>query len=147
MKRYLPLVVVTLLAGAVAFTVTQWVRHASCPDETTWLQKEFSLTDAQLAAIQKIRDEYQPNCAGRCDRISAAKAKLANAAKISGPASEAYIAANAEFAAISQECADATRRHLEAIAAQMPPEQGRRYLEMVGPKITAAPAATPPASK
>jgi hypothetical protein len=138
MKRFLPLVVVTILAGAVAFGVTQWIRHAYCPDENAWLQQEFSLTDAQIAAIQKIRAEYEPTCAGHCDKITAAKSRLA-AAKSSGPASEAYIAANAEFAAISHECAEATRLHLAAIAAQMPPEQGRRYLEMVGPKITATP--------
>jgi hypothetical protein len=147
MKRFLPLIVVTVLAGAVAFTVTQWVRHACCPDENTWLKEEFSLSDTQLAAIQKIRSEYEPTCAGHCDKITAAKTKLAAAAKTTGPASDAYIAANAEFAAISQECAEATRLHLEAIAAQMPPEQGRRYLELVGPKITATPSVTPPAPK
>ncbi len=141
MKRFLPLITVTLLAGAIAFGVTQWIRHACCPGETAWLQQEFSLTDAQIAAIQKIRADYAPTCAGHCEKISAAKARLA-AAKASGVASDAYLAANAELAAISRECAEATRKHLEEIAAQMSPEQGRRYLEMVTPKITPVSAST-----
>jgi cyclopropane fatty-acyl-phospholipid synthase-like methyltransferase len=141
MKRFLPLAVVSLAAGAIAFGVTQWIRHACCPGETAWLQQEFSLTDAQMAAIQKIRADYAPTCAGHCEKINAAKARLA-AARSSGVASEAYLAANAELAALSRECAEATRHHLAEIAAQMPPDQGRRYLEMVTAKITPVTAST-----
>jgi cyclopropane fatty-acyl-phospholipid synthase-like methyltransferase len=138
MKRFLPLVVVTILAGTVAFAVTQWFRHASCPDEKTWLRTEFALSDAQIAAIQKIRKDYEPTCASHCGKISAAKQKLAAAEKTGGPSSADYLNARAEFDALSRACAESTRRHLEAIAAQMPAEEGRRYLEMVGPKITSA---------
>jgi hypothetical protein len=138
MRRYLPLLGVTMLAAGVAFGVTQWIRHASCPNESAWLRKEFSLTDAQVAAIEKIRAEYKPLCAQHCGKLSTARERIAQAEKTSGINSPAYAQAQAEYEAINVECGQATRRHLEAIAAQMSPEEGRRYLELVGPKISQA---------
>lgn len=136
MKRYLPLLGVTILAAGVAFGVTQWIRHVSCPNESAWLKKEFSLTDSQVAAIEKIRAEYKPLCARHCGELSAARKRIDDAEKTYGPTSPAYLQAQAEFEAINLECGQATRKHLEAIAAQMSPDEGRRYLELVGPKIS-----------
>ncbi|MGC4071048.1 MAG: hypothetical protein QM760_00710 [Nibricoccus sp.] len=147
MKRFLPLFVVIVLAGAVAFGVTQWMCHKGCPDENTWLQTEFSLSNEQLAAIKKIRADYGPVCATHCSKLSVEKKRLADLEKKHGRDSADYQTALAAFDALSRECAEATRKHLEAIAAQMPPEQGRRYLEMVGPKITTAKTAASPAAK
>jgi hypothetical protein len=147
MKRFFPLLAVVVLAGAVAFGVTQWVRHKCCPDENTWLQTEFSLSNEQLAAIKKIRADYGPVCATHCSKLSTEKKRLADLEKKHSRDSADYLAALAAFEALNRECAAATRKHLEAIAAQMPPDQGRRYLEMVGPKITAANAPIYPATK
>lgn len=138
MKRYFPLLGVTVLAAGVAFGVTQWIRHVSCPNESAWLKKEFSLTDAQVASIEKIRAEYKPLCARHCGELSTAKKRIDDAEKTSGKTSPAYIQAQAEFEAINLQCGQATRKHLEAIAAQMSPEEGKRYLELVGPKISQA---------
>jgi len=147
MKRFVPLFVVVVLAGAVAFGVTKWVCHRGCPDENTWLQTEFFLSNEQLAAIKKIRADYSPVCAGHCGKLSAEKKRLAELEKKHGRDSADYLAALAAFEGLNRECAESTRKHLEAIAAQMPPEQGRRYLEMVGPKITAANAPISSAAK
>jgi hypothetical protein len=145
--RFIPLILVTLIAGIIAFALTKWVRHACCPDESAWLRQEFALSDAQLAAIKKIRADYAATCALHCEKIAAAKDKLASLKKSNGPDSTAANAARAELASISHECAEATRQHLAAIAAHMHPEQGRRYLELVGPKITATSTPTPHADK
>lgn len=148
MKRFLPLFVVVVIAGAAAFGVTQWICHKGCPDDITWLKTEFKLSDEQIAAIKKIRADYGPECAHHCSKISSAREKLSEARKTHGPGSPAFAAAERELAAITEECAKASHGHLAAIAAQMPPEQGRRYLEMVGPKlIDTSPAATPAVSK
>ncbi|ATC64987.1 hypothetical protein CMV30_14000 [Nibricoccus aquaticus] len=147
MKRFLPLFVVIVLAGAVAFGVTKWVCHKGCPDENTWLQTEFSLSNEQLAAIKNIRADYGPVCASHCSKLSTEKKRLANLEKKHGRDSADYLAALAAFEALNRECAEATRKHLEAIAAQMPHDQGRRYLEMVGPKITATNSPISPAAK
>lgn len=147
MKRFLPLFVVIVLAGAVAFGVTQWMCHKGCPDENTWLQTEFSLSNEQLAAIKKVRADYGPVCATHCSKLSTEKKRLAETEKKHGRDSADYQMALAAFEALNRECTEATRKHLEAIAAQMPPDQGRRYLEMVGPKITTAKTAASPAAK
>lgn len=147
MKRFLPLFVVVVLAGAVAFAVTKWVRHACCPDENTWLQTEFSLSPEQLAAIKKIRSDYDPVCAQHCSKLAEEKKHLAELEKNHGRNSADHLAALAAFEALNRECAEATRKHLEAIAAQMPPGQGLRYLEMVGPKITTPSAPSSPGTK
>jgi hypothetical protein len=147
MKRFLPLVVVIVLAGAVAFGVTQWMCHKGCPDENTWLQTEFSLSNEQLAAIKKIRADYAPVCANHCDKLAEEKKRLADLEKKHGRDSADYLSALAAFEALNRACAESTRKHLESIAAQMPPDQGRRYLDMVGPKITATNAPISPATK
>lgn len=138
MKRALPLLIAVLFAGAAAFAVTQWLSRSRGTDEDTWLRQEFSLNDAQIAAIRKIRADYAPVCAHHCGNIAEARQRLVSAEKYDGPSSPAYREAREAFDRISRECSQATRAHVEAIAAQMPPEQARRYLEMVGPKITSA---------
>ena len=147
MTRFLPIFAVVVLAGAAAFGVTKWVCFRGCPDENTWLQKEFSLSNEQIAAIKKVRADYGPVCATHCNKLSAEKKRLADLENKHGRDSADYRTALAAFEALNRECAEATRKHLEAIAAQMPPDQGRRYLEMVGPKITAANAPISPATK
>ncbi len=145
MKRALPLLVAVLFAGVAAFAVTQWLSRNRIPDEDTWLKQEFALNDAQVAAIRKIRAEYAPQCAQHCGMIAEARQRVAAAEKYEGSGSPAHRQAREDFDRVSLECAQATRAHVEAIAAQMPPEQGRRYLEMVGPKLTTAqPPPAPP---
>jgi hypothetical protein len=147
MKRFLPLIVVAVLAGAVAFGVTKWFRLSHCPDETTWLKNEFALSPQQLASIEKLRADYAPVCAAHCRQIAAAEKRLAAAEKSAGISSEEFHAAQAKFDAVSQECVVSTQRLLEAIAAQMDADQGRRYLAMVAPKLSTAEDALPPATK
>jgi len=136
MKRALPLIVAIVFAGVAAFAVTQWLSRNRIPDEDTWLKQEFALNDQQVAAIRKIRADYAPVCAQHCGMIAEARQRLTATEKYEGADSAAYKEAREFFDRVSRECAQATRAHVEAIAAQMPPEQARRYLEMVGPKLT-----------
>ena len=144
MNRRVSLVIVTLAAAGAAFGVTQWIRHMRCPDENAWLQQEFSLNAAQIAAIKKIRAEYEPTCATHCEKMTAARARLARFGNPPDTKAPGYASAKVEFDALAAECARATRQHVEAIAAQMDPEHARRYLELVGPKISHSPTVSLP---
>lgn len=93
MKRYFPLLGVTVLAAGIAFGVTQWIRHATCPNESAWLKTEFSLSESQVAAIEKIRAEYKPLCARHCSELSAARKRIVDAEKTAGKNSPAYLQA------------------------------------------------------
>lgn len=136
MKRWPVFVFVALLACVAAFTLTHRHMRQTAPDELTWLRNEFALTPEQFAAVAKLHDAYAPVCADHCFRIAQAADRLRAArANPNTPAAE-LAAAEAAWQAVCDECTTATRRHLEEIAAQMSPDQGKRYLELVGPKLT-----------
>lgn len=136
MKRWLWLIGLALVTGFAAFAITRRCMDHSMPDEMTWLRDEFALTSAQASAIEQLNIAYEPVCADHCERIGKARRHLqALEANPYTPRTELN-AAQAEWQALCDECTTATRAHLEAIAAQMSPAQGRRYLDLVGPKLT-----------
>jgi hypothetical protein len=47
-----------------------------------------------------------------------------------------YAAALKEWDAVKHECNEATLQHLHRVAAEMNPDQGRRYLVLMVPHIT-----------
>ncbi len=136
MKRGLWLFLLAVIAGLAAFALT---RHCTkCPpqEEMTWLRDEFALTPAQVAAIEQLNTAYKPICADHCQRIQAARQRLQTLNADSHASSDALAAAEKAWQALCDECTTATRAHLEAVAAQMSPTQGKRYLDLVGPKLT-----------
>jgi hypothetical protein len=136
MKRWLWLLGLALAAGIAAFAITRRCMDHSMPDEMTWLRDEFALTPAQTIAIEQLNTAYEPVCADHCHRIAQARQRL-QSLKTNPQAYSADLgAAGKEWQALCDECTTATRTHLEAVAAQMSPVQGKRYLELVGPKLT-----------
>ncbi len=138
MKHWVWLLGLALVAAIAAFTVTRHRLDHCMPDEMTWLREEFSLTPAQVVAIEQLNTAYEPVCADHCQRISAARRRLHDLETTSNPPPEPteLTAAKTNWQALCDECTVATRAHLEAVAAQMSPNQGKRYLDLVGPKLT-----------
>ena len=136
MIRWLWLFGLALVASFVAFAITRRCVSHAMPDEMTWLREEFALTSAQAAAIEQLNTAYEPVCAAHCQRISAARHRLQALDVASTTPSIELADAQTAWQALCDECTTATRAHLEAVAAQMSPEQGKRYLELVGPKLT-----------
>jgi len=136
MKRWLWLFCLALVVGFAAFAVTQRCMRHALPDEMTWLREEFAVTAAQADAIEQLNTAYDPVCAEHCRRIGAARHRLQSLlAAPNTPAADLADAQNT-WQSLCAECTTATRAHLEAVAAQMSPEQGKRYLDLVGPKLT-----------
>lgn len=130
-----PVVRYTLLAlaaAALAFGVTHFCLRPSSADtdEIAWMRTEFKLTDTQVAAIEKLHDDYFPVCMAHCAAITRARKQLDAAPPDEKPA------AQAEFARLQAVCHDATLAHLQRVAAVMPPDQGARFLALVGPKVS-----------
>ena len=136
MKRWLWLIGLALVAGVAAFTITRRCIDHSMPDEMAWLRDEFALTPSQAAAIEQLNTAYEPICADHCQRIAQARKRLQSLTANPQTSSPDRDAANKEWQSLCEECTTATRVHLEAVATQMSPEQGKRYLELVGPKLT-----------
>ncbi len=127
--RYLLL---AILAAAVAFGLTHILLRPAPDaevDEMVWMQNEFKLTPAQTAAIEQIHADYHPVCMEHCKQIIDARQVL------TASSLEAKPAAQAELTRLEAVCHDATQAHLQRVAAAMSPEQGERFLKIVGPKV------------
>jgi hypothetical protein len=95
-------------------------RAADEGDAMAWLRAEFHLTDAQFAAIRRLHDDYAVVCTRHCRAIMLARQRQAPAP---------------EIARLEQTCVDAMSAHFRQVAALMPPEEGKRYLAIVLPRV------------
>jgi hypothetical protein len=69
-------------------------------------------------------------CAGHCDDIARARASLDAAIDAS-----TRTAALTELDRLKIICTEATRAHLQAVAACMAPDQGARFLALMEPRV------------
>jgi len=143
-KPFVRLTLLALVVAALAFGLTRWL---SCPhadaDEMAWMKTEFHLTPAQTTAIEKLHEDYGPVCMEHCRLIRDARARLTTLEAANQRATPDYAAAQAEMTRLKAVCHDATRKHLEAVAAQMSPDEGRRFLELTLPKLAGQSHAAP----
>jgi len=128
MKRYLILIALAVVVAAGSFALTRRLMPAAGESQMAWLTREFELTPAQAAAVEKLHADYQPVCAEHCRQIMAVRERLA--------AAPADPAAEAELSRLTQKCQDATRRHLHEVAGHMAPRQAERFLALVEPKLS-----------
>jgi len=128
---------VTFIAvvGAASFGAFFLKSREALPDDigtdanpVAWMQTEFGLSDAQLASIGKIHDDYMVVCGEHCSEILAARARGASAD---------------EIAAIESECVSSMTSHFREVAALLPAGQGARYLDLVLPRVAAFDHRTP----
>ena len=141
MKRVIFFILCAGVGGFGAFQITRWAGStppAQGVAPLTWLKSEFHLSTSQMAAIETLHHDYQPVCRDHCEKIHQARARLA-AAKPASATGEAN-AALAELARVEAVCRDATRAHLERVAALMAPADGARFLALMVPKL-ASPSA------
>jgi len=129
MKRWLTLFAVVVLVGAGSYALTRlfWPAPATNEDQVTWIAREFKLTSDQKAAVEKLHHDYLPVCSDHCALIVEARERLA--------AKPADAALQAEVARLERRCQQATLAHVREVAACMAPEQARRFLALVEPRI------------
>jgi hypothetical protein len=136
MRRLWSYFVLVVAVAASAYGVTCYYNGSrKTEDQWTWLRREFRLSDTQLAHIKALHEAYQPVCAGHCSRVMAARERLAALEQAGRKNTPEYLATLDQWEAIKHECNEATFNHLQAVAATMSPAQGRRYLDMMVPRI------------
>jgi hypothetical protein len=96
-------------------------RAARNNDAMAWLRAEFRPTDAQFAEIKKLHDAYGSQCAEHCSAIMEARDR-------SAPADE--------IATLEAVCVNSMSEHFHEVAKLMSPEQGKRYLSLVLPRVS-----------
>ena len=105
-----------------------------------WVSKEFHLEADAFERVRSLHAGYQPTCAALCRRIDEHNRRLATALLASKSMTPEIRRLVEEGARVRAECQTALAAHLLEVAHCMPPEQGRRYLELMLPAtgITAA---------
>jgi len=119
--------------AAVYFAATAPARAEMCSSapELAWLKQEFSMDDAQFAAICKLHEAYLPQCRERCRLIQSKNAVLsAKIAKTGAVTPDIEMEMN-EIAQLRADCQKEMLRHFVAVSRAMPPQQGQRYLDWV----------------
>lgn len=138
MKRAFLIIAVGLFLAVAAFCAVFYSNTAahreviaSAAPELSWLKKEFNLGQAEFERISKLHAAYQPHCREMCKRIDEQNEKVRLLiAEASGMTPEIEKAL-AENARLRMECQTMMLKHFFEVSQQMPPEQGKRYLNWV----------------
>lgn len=129
MKRLILLAIVVIVAGVGSYCLTRILvpPPPAHEDQIVWLQREFNLSDEQMARVSRIHRDYIPVCSDHCAAVVDARERLAAAPDDAG--------LRAEVARLEQTCSESTLQHVRDIAACMNQHEGRRFLQLVEPRI------------
>lgn len=138
MKRAVLILLAGVLMATAAFSGVYYLATAKDralmtqpQPELAWLQKEFHLSDAEMARITQLHEAYLPQCAQRCEIIARQNQKLEQLLAQTPSVTTEVRTLLAERAATRAECESEMLKHFLEVSRTMPPEQGRRYLEWV----------------
>jgi hypothetical protein len=138
MRRPVLILVSLFLSGIILAGVSYLAaKRMSCSgsagsgDDLAWLQKEFRLTDAEMARIRPLHDGYLPKCHEMCERIAAKQRELHEVVSQAPGSNEVIQVKLGEVAALRAQCQAQMLAHFWEVSQAMPAEQGRRYLEQM----------------
>ncbi len=143
-KTLIGLAVLTVFVSLLSYGVASWCVHRSVSrgmadlNDTPWLRRELSLTDAQSAAIDKLNQEFRVKvdhcCDAHCD------ARFALGGELAKPQVD-LARANAcvdRMAAAQADSERVTLDHILRVRAVLTPDQQQRYAALVSQQICAA---------
>jgi hypothetical protein len=139
--------VALVIAIALAVSLGGYVAYYRCATAPTremlsradgemeWLRDEYHLSDAQFGRIRQMHADYAPKCDVMCEKIANANARLNQLIKANKTFTPELDAAMTECVAVQSECRRALLRHIYEVSAQMSPEDGARYVQMMTARI------------
>ena len=137
-SRLIGFILVTALAGTTALLVTlNRVKSTDDPREAglRWLKSEYNLDDATFEKIRGLHESYFSKCENMCKQINAVDRPLLSRMKsVAHPATKE----DSDWAkeqAVCTECEKNAEDHLRHVAALMPADQGKRFLEDILPAV------------
>ena len=118
---------------AVYYSATKEHRHMlkRPAPELAWLKKEFQLGEAEFERIAQLHQAYRPRCAEFCERIAVKNSELRRLVDATTVDAKAVGAKLEEIGDLRVECQKNMFSHFLEVSHQMPPGQGRRYLQWV----------------
>ena len=134
MKRGAVILLVVLGVGAAMGALSySFFRDRTSPSD--WLRKEFSLNKEQSAQIVALNAEYGPKCKEMCARIAEADSRLARLIDSGTTVTQEIREALVETDRVRSECRLKILEHFYEVAAAMPEEERKKYLDMVLPVV------------
>jgi Heavy-metal resistance len=103
--------------------------------EMEWLKCEYHLSDAQFARIQQLHRDYAPTCDLMCAKITKANGRLDELVSANRTVTPEVAAAMKECLSAQADCRVAMLGHVYAVSAEMSPQDGARYLQMMKARI------------
>jgi len=138
MKRAALILIVGLIAavagyGTLYYYATKQHRQMleTPAPELAWLKKEFRLGDAEFERIATLHEGFLPRCAELCRRISAKNSELQRLTSGTNIDARSVEQKLKEAGELRVQCQQNMFNHFLEVSRQMPPEQGRRYLQWV----------------
>ena len=98
------------------------------PGGLGWLQKEFHLSVAETARIQKLHNNYLAQCSVMCRMVADKKQEVATALNGTTSLNPLVEQKLAELADCRAHCESQMLQYFTEVSQNMPPAQGRRYL-------------------
>lgn len=138
LKRPLLWLPAGLLAALLAYGAMYWVQTRdhrallrSGDSELAWLRHEFQLTDDQYARVSALHTDYRPTCEELCRRITQENRRLQEAVRTTNTVTPEIEALLKSTGRARDDCRQAMLAHLYRVAAELPPDVGRRYLSVM----------------
>ena len=142
MKKALIIITMAVAVAIAGYAISYRCATASAASmltkpggEMEWLKCEYHLSDAQFARIQQLHRQYAPKCDLMCEKISKANDRLDQLVNSNRTVTPEVTAAMKECLAAQAECREAMLGHVYAVSAEMSPEDGARYLQMMKARI------------
>jgi hypothetical protein len=120
-QRATIVLLVALAGGAGAFTwraVRPQPEVMATEPELRWLQREFALTDEAMSRIAALHQDYLAECGSMCAALERSEAALKRSSQL-----------------VAQ-CQRRMVEHFYAVAKEMPPAAGVRYVSLMTPVAT-----------
>jgi hypothetical protein len=137
MKRLFAILALAVLLGSGAYCISYSIAQRTLCDTsalrepTGWMLQEFHLSDTQYAQVKKLENDYHPHCTEMCDRIEQSHVALKKLILASNGLTSEVQAALLKDTVIQEECREDMLRHFYVVSQIMPPDQGKRYLEIM----------------
>jgi hypothetical protein len=128
----------TVAIAAVALWATrESLRSRESPQDVglRWLKDEYHLDDATFLRVSTLHREYFQQCDKMCRQIVATDRPLLWRARHQTRKAGEIDAQLVKGQAICADCEKAATEHLRQVAALMPPDQGKRFLEDILPSL------------
>lgn len=138
LRTLLVLAIAAVAAGFACYyfsSVPELHAAARKGDALAWLRTDFNLDERQFTEIKRLHEAYAPSCEEHCRMIQEAIKARDVVRKTQGADPGATAEAERALQQLRATCESAITTHVQHVAAVMSPEDGKRYLALVLPKI------------